>query len=149
MIIAIPDITLICVGSLKNRHLAELTAMYLTRLNHEARIAIREIKDSIPKMEDEKIKRLLDKLDGYSFALSEEGRTYGSRQFASRLQVITGKIIFIIGGPEGLSDRVKKGANEVLSLSSFTFTHEMARMLLIEQLYRTCSILHNRSYHKD
>ena len=148
MIPATPEITIICVGVLKDRNLAALTRTYLDRLRHDARIRIHEISDSSPLKEGEQIARLVEKTGGYSFALSEEGKTYSSRQFAARISAINGNIIFIIGGPSGLSDRIKNGSRELFSLSPLTFTHEIARMLLCEQLYRACSILRNRAYHK-
>lgn len=148
MIISVPDITIICVGALKDRHITSIAEMYLTRLRHEARMTIHEIRDGTPEKEGVRIAGLVEKAGGYSFALSEEGKTYSSRKFAARLGAITGKMTFIIGGASGLSDRVKKEADELFSLSPLTFTHEIARMLLFEQIYRAISILHNRAYHK-
>ncbi|MBN1576379.1 MAG: 23S rRNA (pseudouridine(1915)-N(3))-methyltransferase RlmH [Chitinispirillaceae bacterium] len=145
---AVPDITLLCVGAVKDRHCAALVDMYLKRLRHEARIEIREIGDGNRHTEGERIAGLLDRIDGRSFALSEDGRVLTSRRFASRLETINRKIIFIVGGPDGLSERIKKRADEVLSLSPLTFTHEIARLLLVEQIYRACSILHHRRYHR-
>ena len=80
--------------------------------------------------------------------MSEEGRHLTSRQLASTIETLNRKIIFVVGGPGGLSGPAKKKCDEVISLSSFTFTHEIARLLLVEQLYRACSILHSRPYHK-
>jgi 23S rRNA (pseudouridine1915-N3)-methyltransferase len=148
MIVAIPDITIICVGTIKDQHIASLTAMYLGRLQHDARIRLQEIRDGTPDKEGEQLRGMLEKSGGYTFALSEEGKTYTSRQFAARLGAITGKITFIIGGATGLSEKIKKTTDELFSLSPLTFTHELARLLLFEQLYRACSILHNRGYHK-
>ncbi|MBN1306326.1 MAG: 23S rRNA (pseudouridine(1915)-N(3))-methyltransferase RlmH [Chitinispirillaceae bacterium] len=144
----IPDITLLCIGAMKDPHCAALVEMYLKRLRHEARVEIREIRCGNPQSEGERMAGLLDRIDGRSFALSEEGRVLTSRRFASLLETINRKIIFIVGGPDGLSERIKKRADEVLSLSPLTFTHEIARLLLIEQLYRACSILHHRRYHR-
>ena len=149
MLIAIPDILILCVGSIKDRHLASLVDMYFKRLCHDARIEFREISDGDRKNEGEMITRKLDKIKGHSIALSEEGRIFTSRQFAVHLETINRKIVFIIGGPHGLSERVKNRADERMSLSPLTFTHEITRLLLVEQLYRACSILHNHHYHKE
>lgn len=148
MIVSIPDITIICVGTLKDRNIGSIVEMYIARLRHDARITIHEVRDGTPESEGERISRIVDKTAGYSFALSEEGKTYTSQKFSARIGAITGKMSFIIGGASGLNDRIKKVADELFSLSPLTFTHEIARLLLFEQLYRACSILHNRAYHK-
>ena len=148
MVMTIPDITLLCVGAMKDRHCAALVEMYLKRLRHEARVEIREISAGNRHTEGERIAGFLDRIHGRSFALSEEGCVFTSRRFASRFETINRKIIFIVGGPDGLCERIKKRADEVLSLSPLTFTHEIARLLLIEQIYRACSILHHRRYHR-
>lgn len=145
----VPEMLLICTGSLKDRHVSALTERYLSRLRHEARITVREISDSTRQREGDQIVRLLKKEGGHSFALAEEGTLWNSRELAKRLGTIPGKTVFVIGGPEGLSPSVKSAASQLLSLSPMTFTHEIARMLLFEQLYRACSIMHNRQYHKD
>ena len=149
MAIPVPELLIICTGSLKDRHLSALADLYLGRLRHEARITVREIKDSTKEREGEQIVSLIEKERGHSFALTEEGALLSSRELAGRLDAIPGKTVFVIGGPEGLSPAVKSAATQLLSLSPLTFTHEIARMLLLEQLYRACSILHNRRYHKD
>jgi len=147
--IATPDFHIISVGTLKNRHFAALVDDYICRLRHDARITIFEIRDSNRHQEGHDIITRIDKTDGIVFALSEEGSAYTSRAFATLLQQIPRRIIFVIGGPDGLNDEVKKRADRLLSLSSYTFTHEMARLLLAEQLYRACSIMRNRPYHRD
>ena len=149
MVKAIPDIMLLCVGAVKDRHIAALIDRFLSRLRHEARIEVREIRDSNRTAEGEQLSGLLDKINGYSFALSEEGRSLTSLRFASLFETVHQRMVFIVGGPDGLSERIKDRADEVLSLSSFTFTHEIARLLLVEQLYRSCTILHHGSYHKE
>ena len=80
--------------------------------------------------------------------MSEEGEIMTSRGLALLLKSRSEKITFIIGGPDGLSESVKESANMTLSLSSLTFTHEMAKAFLLEQIYRAISIINNRQYHK-
>jgi 23S rRNA (pseudouridine1915-N3)-methyltransferase len=80
--------------------------------------------------------------------MAEEGGTRSSQQLADELQALRGRpAVFIIGGAYGLSDAVKQRADVLLSLSPFTFTHEIARMLLCEQLYRAVSIQTGSKYH--
>ena len=89
---------------------------------------------------------------GYFIALSDRGQKKDSFQFARLLERIQsqnrGPICFLIGGPYGLDDSIIKRADLVLSLSSLTFSHQLARLVLLEQLYRGFSILHGTAYHK-
>jgi 23S rRNA (pseudouridine1915-N3)-methyltransferase len=83
--------------------------------------------------------------------LSEEGKQYTSMEFSKLLKATSQdkqSILFLIGGPEGISDSLKKKADMVLSLSKMTFTHEMARLFLIEQIYRADAISKNKTYHR-
>ncbi len=88
----------------------------------------------------------------YLVALDRTGRQYGSEEFAGRLEKVAlnagGGITFMIGGPLGLSGDVLAESDEILSLSRFTFTHEMSRVLLLEQIYRAFTILKGEKYHK-
>lgn len=149
MKIALPEITLLCVGTMKDRSLATLSEMYLKRLTHDIRLTVREIRDRRSREESSRLLATLEKLNGYTFACSEEGNCTTSEKFARRLAAINRNMVFIIGGPTGLSKEVKYASDDLFSLSPMTFTHEMARVLLLEQIYRACSILHNRSYHKQ
>lgn len=149
MKVALPEITVLCVGSMKDNSLATLVRMYLKRLSHDVRITIKEIKDRRPKEERDQLLQQLSKTGGHIIALSEEGTCVSSKKFAQHLGTINRSMTFVIGGATGLHQEIKVAANELLSLSPLTFTHEMARVLLLEQIYRAISILHNRSYHKE
>ena len=82
--------------------------------------------------------------------MAEEGRTRSSQKLAAELQALQGRsAVFIVGGAYGLSAAVKSRADVLLSLSPFTFTHEIARMLLCEQLYRAVSIQTGSKYHHE
>lgn len=81
---------------------------------------------------------------GYTVALSEEGKTCTSTEFQKYLNNTT----FIIGGAEGLPEKTKKQCDEILSLSPMTFPHEIARLLLYEQIYRSHTIKQGKKYHK-
>ena len=86
------------------------------------------------------------------FALSDTGRKYDSMEFSRKLQKwqtdLGSRLCFVIGGPYGLDDEILKRASEVLSLSSLTFSHQLVRLILLEQLYRAFSIIHGTDYHK-
>ena len=142
------NIKILSVGRVKDPDLRNKISDYVKRVSRDARIALQEIKDSDLKTEGRKLIDILDKEDGYVFALSEEGAIYTSAKFAARIGAIQKKLIFVIGGPFGLSPAVKKRADETLSLSRMTFSHEMVQLFLLEQLYRGISINLNRKYHK-
>lgn len=149
MTVPVLNISILCIGKLKDSNLAQLTQNYASRIGHDAKFDITELKDGTKTTEAAAILKQLGKLNGYSFALGEEGTSYTSRGFARKLETITSRIIFIIGGATGIDPQVKSAAKEILSLSPFTFTHEIARLLLTEQIYRAISILRNRPYHND
>ncbi len=149
MPISVLLLKIIAVGKIKDHLLQPKIEEYVRRISHDSRLEIVEIKDSTPENESLKIKEILVKDQGFVVVLSEEGRQYESINFARRLANINGKIIFIIGGPCGISNELKSSAQEILSLSKMTFTHEIARMLLLEQLYRAGTIINNRKYHKE
>ena len=137
------------VGKVKKKPLLELTAEYLKRINHYAAIEVVEIKDSNKQDECSRLLTLIDKEKAFCIALSEDGKEFSSRQFADKLSSIHSKILFVIGGPDGLTDELKKRADMIFSLSKMTFPHEMARMLLSEQLFRALNILRGGKYHND
>ncbi len=96
------------------------------------------------------LKRLVD--DEYVVALDEGGRQMKSVEFSKFLEKykdLGQTITFVIGGPYGLSEGVKKRADTLLSLSKMTFTYQIARILILEQIYRALSILHGKRYHNE
>jgi 23S rRNA (pseudouridine1915-N3)-methyltransferase len=144
---------LLCIGKIKDSSLLSLIQDYSTRISHEAKLDVLEIKDSNVSEEGKKIIESLDKIkdNKYVFTLSEEGKEFTSVELSERVKRIVldnKQIVFIIGGPFGLSEDVKKKADLILSLSKMTFTHEMARLFLLEQVYRAISIIKNKNYHK-
>ena len=87
----------------------------------------------------------------YIIALDRSGKAYDSRGLAAQIENIAfthNRITFIIGGPMGLSKRILEKAHEIFSLSQLTLTHEMSRLLLLEQTYRAFTIINNEKYHK-
>jgi 23S rRNA (pseudouridine1915-N3)-methyltransferase len=151
-------ITILAVGNIKDKNIAALVQEYAKRLSSEKLlfISVKEEKatndvDAVRKKEGE---RLLEKIEAGKdntlvVALSEEGKMFNSVGFADFLKKHQEKkIVFVIGGAYGLSDAVKKKAHVLLSLSPLTFTHELAQLLLVEQVYRSWMITSGRKYQK-
>ena len=89
--------------------------------------------------------------DAYIIALDETGKAYNTQNFANRLDTLMqhhSKIIFVLGGPDGLHSETREKANMLLSLSAFTLPHILARLMLYEQIYRALTILNNHPYHR-
>jgi 23S rRNA (pseudouridine1915-N3)-methyltransferase len=142
-------INIVAVGKIKDRALAEKINDFSTRILFDAKFAIHEIKDSDKESEGIRLSELANAGNAFSIALSEEGREFTSEDFAKFLQSAPSRTInFCIGGHHGLSDHAKHTSKALVSLSKMTFTHEMARLLLVEQIYRAVSIIKNRNYHR-
>jgi 23S rRNA (pseudouridine1915-N3)-methyltransferase len=143
--------TIIAVGKMKNRHLAALCDDFAKRLQRQGNFDLIELKDGDVASEGQRILEALDKRKGARvYAMAEEGTTRTSAKVANELQSLLGQhAVFIIGGAYGLSDAVKQRADVLLALSPLTFTHEIARMLLCEQLYRAVSIQTGSKYHHE
>lgn len=142
-------IKIISVGKIKEREIKTKINDYTERIKHDAAIELYTVKDSDKKTECKKIIEQIKKDVSYTVALSEEGKEYTSREFAGKILQKPANILFIIGGPFGLDKTVKEKADITLSLSKMTFSHEMAQLFLLEQIYRGISINLNRKYHKD
>ncbi len=140
-----PKIRLIAVGKVKKAWVQQGLETYLKRLPE---LEIVEIKDSHPEQEGEHIRSLL-KGGERLIVLAEEGRTCSSVQLAEWLRAVeSNQLVFAIGSATGLSASLKQHAADRLSLSPMTFPHEVARLLLVEQLYRAKTILQGTPYHK-
>ncbi|MGF1494310.1 MAG: 23S rRNA (pseudouridine(1915)-N(3))-methyltransferase RlmH [Microcoleaceae cyanobacterium] len=142
---AVPKVKIIAVGKIKKDWIRAGVEVYLKRLPE---VEILEIKDSNPENEAEQVLSTI-KPSEKLVALTEEGKEYTSEQFANFLdQADSNQLVFVIGSAEGLSSKLKQSATWQLSLSNMTFPHELARLLLVEQLYRAKTILQGSSYHK-
>lgn len=143
--------TIIVVGKMKNRSLASLCQDFSWRLQRQGYFECIELKDGDVESEGQRILEVLIKRnDARIYALGEEGATHRSKELADSLYALRGQsAVFIVGGAYGLSDAVKERADEIWSLSPLTFTHEIARMLLCEQLYRAVSIQMGSKYHHE
>ncbi len=138
-----PKIKIIAVGKVKKPWLQAGIAVYVKRLPE---IEIVEIKDAGKEKEADRLESLIKPQDRL-VVMSEHGQQRDSVAFARWLGAEAfGTLVLFIGGPEGLGDRLKH--HPTLSLSAMTFPHEIARLMLLEQLYRAKTILQNGSYHK-
>lgn len=145
----------IWVGKTKDKHWLALQDKYLQRLSHFVRCDITEVKDVSPHDGKEiEGKRILEKLNQSSFVclLDVVGEKLSSPKLASTVEGWQNRsvreISFIIGGADGVSAAIAERADLVLSLSFLTFTHEMARVVMLEQLYRAFTIVKGFPYQK-
>jgi 23S rRNA (pseudouridine1915-N3)-methyltransferase len=151
---------IIVVDRTRSRFLKEGESFYLDRLGRYVRTEWVQVKPTkikkgrpvldILAAEGESILRNFTSGD-YLVALDRSGRTLDSEGLASWIEALSlsqDRIAFVIGGPLGLSTTVLERAHEILSLSQLTLTHEMSRLLLLEQLYRAFTIIHGEKYHK-
>jgi 23S rRNA (pseudouridine1915-N3)-methyltransferase len=145
-------------GKTRDVHLRALIDDYLKRLSHFARCEISEFRES-PGSEkklgiDKDSKRISDGLreGAVNVLLDPEGIQWSSEQLAKEIQRWqdsgTKEVTFIIGGPNGVSAELLKRASKRWSLSRLTLTHEMSRVVLLEQLYRAYTIIHGLPYQK-
>lgn len=153
-------IELFCIGKTTDPEMRKLTDTYHKKLAKYCNFIPVEkeapgLKKHFSSAERKNIegKMLLDYLkpDDYLVLLDENGSIYSSEKFALRLQKILNhsrkRVLFVIGGPYGFSEEVYNRADEKISLSAMTFTHQMVRLFFTEQLYRAFSILNNEPYH--
>ncbi len=157
-------ITILCVGGLKESYWRDACAEYQKRLKPFCRFSIIEVSEErvpdkpseaqLKAVIDAEGERLLAKLDPASMpvVLCIEGKEQSSEQLAAMIERAAvggdGHLTFLIGGSWGLSEAVKARARVRLSMSSMTFPHQLARVMLCEQLYRAMQILSGGQYHK-
>ena len=141
-------IKVVLIGKLKDRAIQARCDEFAKWISPYAKVEIVELPDSTVAKEGQAILKTLDHDKGAAVVvLSEEGTEFTSTAFAAKLNSFDRKIVFVIGGPYGLAPEVKKRATLLWSLSKLTFTHELARLLLFEQIFRSINILHNGNYH--
>ena len=143
-------IKIVCVGKVKEKYLQEAISDYMKRLSKYHKVSIIELEDSNMEEESVKILKNIDSKD-YVITLDIEGKMLSSVELADKIdrQFITNpNITFVIGGSYGLDKKVKEIANYSLSFSKFTFPHQLFRVILLEQIYRSFKILNNETYHK-
>lgn len=153
-------IKIICVGKTGKKFLSEGENEYFTRLKHYINVEKIEIPDlknqknlTIEQIKSEEGKLILAKINNGEqvFLLDEHGKSFTSENFAEFLQQRFNQgghaLTLIIGGPFGFSENVYKAAQGKISMSEMTFSHQMIRMILFEQLYRAMTILRGEPYH--
>ena len=141
-------INIVCVGKIKENYLSEMINDYYKRVNKYHNVNIIELKDSNIKDEGDLI---LKNLKGFIVTMEIGGNNLDSitlsKNIASWLMNYA-NVTFVIGGSDGIDDRVKQLSNYKLSFGANTFPHGVFRALLLEQIYRSFKILNNETYHK-
>ena len=111
----------------------------------------KKVKKNLYEKEYKKAVSLI-KPQSYVVALDEEGKNQNSYKFSEKIEYVSENFVnlyFIIGGPDGLTEYIKKEASEIMSLSSLTFPHHLAKVILSEQIYRSICIMNNHPYHRS
>ncbi len=156
-------ITVISVGKIKEKYLSEGIKEYAKRLSKYAKLEMIEVKDEqapenlsqkdIDIIKDKEAERIFTKLkNSYIISLALEGKQLSSEKLAQKIEDIKtyhdSHITFIIGGSLGLSNKILKQSNFQLSFSPMTFPHQLMKLILLEQIYRSFRINNNEPYHK-
>ncbi len=155
-------VKLLAIGKTADKTMLSAVERYVSRLGHYVRfefIAIDDVKTAKSMTEDKQKELECEKMltriapSDYLILLDERGRIRTSRDFACHLQELMMKaqhdVVFAIGGPFGFAPKMYARANEQLSLTPMTLTHEMVRLFFIEQLYRAMTIMRGEPYHHD
>ena len=158
------QINIIYVGNIKDKYFSDAVKEYEKRLSAYCKVVNTEIKETkipenasaaqINKAIEEEGEKILSVLPqkSYKIALAVEGAMLSSEELAKKIDLsLTGgysSISFIIGGAFGMSEKVKKSCDMLLSVSRMTFTHRMMRVIILEQIYRAYNILSGGKYHK-
>lgn len=150
-------IKIICVGKIKEKYLDSAIDEYLKRLSKYTKMEIIEVpdvddknKDIILKKESGLISKHIDSKD-YVITMEIDGKQLNSIELARLIDntfISHSNITFVIGGSYGISEEIKNRSNYKLSFSKLTFPHQLFRVILLEQIYRTFKINNNEEYHK-
>lgn len=155
-------IVLLSVGKVDDDFFAQAMEVYRKRINFYLPLDMENVADvkntkKLSKKEQKiqegnNILKSLQPTD-YVVLLDDKGKQHSSTEFArfieKKMHVVHKRLVFVIGGPYGFSDEIYARANEKLSLSKMTFTHQMVRLVFTEQLYRAMTILNNEPYHHE
>ena len=156
-------ITVLCVGKLKEKFYADAAAEYIKRLGRYCKIEVAELPETrlpedpspaeIKKALAAEANAIRAKLEGGAVvAMCIEGKTCSSEALSQKLAAFAlegkSKVTFLIGGSFGLDETLKREADWRLSMSPMTFPHHLARVMLLEQIYRACQIAEGTRYHK-
>ena len=157
-------ITVVAVGKIKEKFFADAVSEYRKRLGRYCKLEILQVADEKTpdgagealekQIKDREGERLLSHIrDGeYVFALAIEGEMMSSEEMAQKMERLgvegRSQVVFVIGGSLGLSEAVLRRADEHLSFSKMTFPHQLMRVILLEQIYRSYRIMTGGPYHK-
>jgi len=155
-------ITLAVTGKTDSKWLSEGIEVYLNRIKRYIPVEIKVFPDlkntrnmPVEVQKEKEWNQMMGFLEGKNdiYLLDEGGQTFTSREFSAfiekKMTSACRELVFIVGGPFGFSQQVEKIAAGKISLSSMTFSHQMVRLLFVEQLYRAFSILKGEPYHND
>lgn len=155
-------INLLCIGKTDDKEIKNLINYYLARLPRHWNFEITEIPDvknarnlTPDLLKKEEAKLFLNQIENTDLVLllDEKGKQFTSREFAQKLDSYQNnsikKICFLVGGAYGFSEEMYQRANEKISISKMTFTHQMIRLFFVEQIYRADQILQGKPYHND
>lgn len=155
-------ITLLVIGKTDAGYFIDAVGEYQKRLEHYIPFEIQVIPDikntkslTADQQKEKEAELILKSLQAgdYLVLLDDKGKEYTSMQFATYIEkkthTIAKRLVFLIGGPYGFSQSVYDKANEKLTLSRMTFSHQMVRLIFVEQLYRAMTILNNEPYHHE
>ena len=153
------QLTLITVGKCRNTHFQKAAQDYIQRIGYYASLREIQVKEEKTSGDIQEVllkegQRLLQAVppNAIVIGLAPKGSSYTSEALAQKFATMTihgqSRVAFIIGGAFGLSSTVQNRVDWSLSLSSLTFPHEMARVILLEQIYRTFTIIRGENYHK-
>ncbi len=143
-------IKILCVGKVKESFFREAIEEYKKRLSKYTKLEIVEVTDSTIDKEKELLLKHINEKD-YIITLEIEGNNLSSVELSKKIEdtlIINPNIVFIIGGSYGLHNDIKKLSNLKLSFSKMTFPHQLFRIILLEQIYRSFKIINNETYHK-
>lgn len=157
-------ITLITVGKLKEKYWVQAVDEYKKRISKYAKIELIEVADDkepnnagekdIEKIKDKEADRILSKIKDNQHVVTLEihGKTYTSEKLASEYQrwMNTGRsdVVFVVGGSNGIGGAVRERSDQEISFGSFTYPHQMMKVMLMEQIFRVNKILRNEAYHR-
>lgn len=155
-------INLVCMGKTDDKEIANLVKYYQNRLPKYWNFEVLEIADvknaknlspDLVKKEEGKLFLNLIENSDTVVLLDEKGKQFTSREFATKIDTWMSssvkKVVIIVGGAYGFSAEMYERANEKMSLSKMTFTHQMIRLFFVEQIYRADQILQGKPYHND
>jgi 23S rRNA (pseudouridine1915-N3)-methyltransferase len=152
-------IHIVCIGKNKGRYTEEAIADFLKKIQPLSSIGISYVKDATGSMDEQKIRdieadSLMRSLSGSNVTvlLDVEGKRLDTLAAAEWLKEVRdfkgGSVTFVIGGAYGVSDTVRDRVDDIWSLSDFTFSHQLARVVLLEQVYRMLTLINGIPYHK-